>query len=265
MLNCAIVFGVREESFGKPRYRESFVSSLCGALSDRRMIEVGRLIRKISAVVCTILALCNVPSMARENRTQVFDFEKAAANTVPPGFQTGMTGVWKATQWSVQEKSGNRVMAHIGFWNEDPDGVFPVCWIKKSKARDLTLSVRLFAVRPPTDIPGAVHDGAGIVVRFTDLDNYYLLRAVPLESRVRLYKVVDGKRFTLAGKNLQVQTDRWHDLGLKISGSRFTAYLNGNELFRHHDTTFRHAGAFGLWSKPNNVTYFDDLIAKTSN
>ena len=232
---------------------------------DRRMIQVGWLNKSIFAVVCTILALCSVPPMAQENRTQVFDFEKTAVNTVPAGFQTGMTGDWKATEWAVKAISGNQVMAHTGYWNEDPDGVFPLCWVKKSKARDLTLSVRLFAVSPPSDLPGAIHDGAGIVVRLINPDNYYLLRAVPHESRVRLYKVVNGRRFTLAGKNLEVQTDRWHVLGLKVSGSRFTAYLNGNRLFRHRDITFKNAGAFGLWSKPNNVTYFDDLTSEVSD
>jgi hypothetical protein len=28
------------------------------------------------------------------------------------------------------------------------------------------------------------------------------------------------------------------------------------------DSTFEEAGSYGLWSKPNNVTYFDDLKAE---
>jgi hypothetical protein len=38
-----------------------------------------------------------------------------------------------------------------------------------------------------------------------------------------------------------------------------TASFNGAELFTFKEDTFKDAGAFGLWSKPNNVTYFDDL------
>ncbi len=225
----------------------------------------GTTIRTTFAIVLAISVLSGAPSMAQEHRTQSFDFENAAIKALPAGFQTGMTGEWKATEWSVQKVSGNRVIAHIGFWNEDPDGVFPVCWVKNSKARNLTLTVRLFAVRPPTEIQGAVHDGAGIVVRFKDVNNYYLLRAVPLETRVRFYKVVNGKRFTLTGKKLEVATDMWHVLSLNVSGSEFTAYFDRVELFRYNDETFQDAGAFGLWSKPNNVTYFDDLVAKISD
>jgi hypothetical protein len=199
--------------------------------------------------------------MGQERQIQVFDFEDDTEMTVPSGFETGMTGDWKATEWSVREVAGNRALAHIGFWNEDPDGVFPVCWVTNSKARDLTLTVRLFPVQPPTEVPNAVHDGAGIVLRFTDPDNYYLLRAVPLETRVRFYKVEHGRRSTLAGRDLEVTVDQWHTLALTARGDVFTAYFDGKELFRHRDRTFPDAGAFGLWSKPNNITYFDDLTA----
>ena len=49
---------------------------------------------------------------------------------------------------------------------------------------------------------------------------------------------------------------RWHVLKLRVKGSLFTAYFDGEELFTYHDGTFTDPSAFGLWSKPNNVTYF---------
>lgn len=195
-------------------------------------------------------------------RTRVFEFEGDKEKALPDGFQAGMTGEWKATEWSVQSVDRNQVLAHIGFWEEDPHGVFPVCWVKDSKVTNLTLTVRLFPVRPPAEIRKAIHDGAGIVVRFKDPNNYYLLRAVPHETRVRFYKVVNGKRSTLAGKNLEVAVGKWHELKIRARGNVFTAYFNGDELFSYKDETFKDAGAFGLWSKPNNVTYFDSLKAE---
>ncbi len=219
----------------------------------------------IFAIILSVSVLYGAPSISEEQRIRTFDFEGYVEGTLLDGFEVGMTGKWKATEWSVRKVSENQVLAHIGFWNEDPDGVFPVCWVRNSNARDLTLTVRLFPVHPPAAIPGAEHDGAGIVLRFKDPDNYYLLRAVPLEKRVRFYKVERGKRSTLAGRNLEVAVDRWHTLALRAQGDVFTAYFDGSELFSHRDRTFRHAGAFGLWSKPNNVTYFDALKAEISN
>ncbi|MDH3702621.1 MAG: hypothetical protein OEU46_15035 [Alphaproteobacteria bacterium] len=217
--------------------------------------------KALAALSLVLIVLCGGPAAGQEPRTRLFEFETSAEKTVPDGFVTGMTGRGKTTEWAVRAVDGNRVLAHIGFWDEDPDGVFPVCWVKQSSARDLTLSVRLFPVRPPADIPQAHHDGAGIVVRFKNPDNYYLLRAVPHETRVRLYKVVKGRRSTLAGRNLDVALGTWHGLTLRARANVFTASFNGKELFRHRDDTFTDAGAFGLWSKPSNVTYFDDLKA----
>jgi hypothetical protein len=220
---------------------------------------------RLLAAIATVLAVAlpyAQPAEAQAGRVVAFGFDGAAPNSLPDGFQTGMTGRWKATEWGIRVVEGNRVLGHFGFWDEDPDGVFPVCWVEGAEARDLTLTVRLLPVSPPPGIRGAVHDGAGIVLRFKDPDNYYLLRAVPHETRVRLYKVVGGKRDTLAGRDLEVATGQWHELKLRAAGSRFTAYFDGRELFAHEDNTFTEAGAFGLWSKPNNVTYFDDLRAE---
>lgn len=190
-----------------------------------------------------------------------YTFDGTPQGALPNDFQTGMTGKWRKTEWSIQKVKGNAILAHVGFWEEDPDGVFPVAWVKNSKARNLRLTAQLFLVMPPSLVKRAVHDGAGIVVRFIDPDNYYLLRAVPHESRVRFYKVENGKRSTLAGKDIDVPTGQWHELQLVARSSTFTVYFNGEKLFAHEDKTFTEAGAFGLWCKPNNVTYFDNLKA----
>lgn len=201
------------------------------------------------------------PEQSRAQESSQFTFDNDQRGAFPEGFQCGMTGQWKATKWSVVDYKGARVLGHFGYWGEDPDGIYPVCWVKHLKARDLTLTVQLFPVRPPAAIVDAVHDGAGIVVRFKDPNNYYLMRAVPHESRVRLYKVENGQRTTLGGKNLKMKLDQWHELKLKLRGNTFTLFFAGEKLFHLMDRTFDEEGFYGLWSKPNNVTYFDNLTA----
>jgi hypothetical protein len=203
-----------------------------------------------------------LPSQGAAQLPSIFTFQDDQVGVVPKGFLCDMTGQWKATEWSVQDFQNKRVLRHFGFWEEDPDGVFPVCWVRDSQARDLTLTVRLFAVRPPTGVKNAIHDGAGIVVRLKDQNNYYLMRANPHEKLVRLYRVEKGKRTTLGGKELDIQLEQWHELKLLVSGHTFTLYFDGENLFHLMDRTFEEAGSYGLWSKPNNVTYFDDLTAE---
>jgi len=104
------------------------------------------------------------------------------------------------------------------------------------------LSVRFKPLR------GKVDQGAGIVWRYRDADNYYVLRANALENNVVLYKVEAGVR---------------RDLDPKGSGpfaySVFEAFLNGEKLFEVEDSTFREAGKVGVWTKADSVSYFDDL------
>jgi len=55
----------------------------------------------------------------------------------------------------------------------------------------MTLSVRLKGVNGNHD------QGGGFIWRFTDKDNYYVVRSNPLENNVVLYKVENGKRTDL--------------------------------------------------------------------
>jgi hypothetical protein len=222
-----------------------------------------RLVVCLSALVAVFLVGTGIfPSHGVAQLSSILTFQDDQVGALPQGFQCGMTGQWKATEWSTQNFQNKSVLRHFGFWEEDPDGIFPVCWVRDSQAKDLTLTVRLFAVRPPTGVKNAIHDGAGIVVRLKDRNNYYLMRANPHEKLVRLYRVENGKRTTLGGKELEIQLERWHELKLQVSGHTFTLYLDGEDLFHLMDPTFEEAGSYGLWSKPNNVTYFDDLTAE---
>lgn len=189
-------------------------------------------------------------------------FDDTPEGSFPEGFSKGMTGEWKETQWLVQKIEGNPALAHVGFWDEDPEGVFPVAWVKDSRAKDLRFSARIFPVTPPASVEGSENDGSGIVFRFANPDNYYLLRLVPHETRVRFYKVENGVRSTLTGKDIDVPTGQWHELQITAQGAIFTAHLNGEELFTFEDGTFGEPGSFGVWCKPNNTTYFDDLRAE---
>ena len=79
----------------------------------------------------------------------------------------------------------------------DPDSTrlrFPVAVLKNVTAADVDLSVRF---RP---ISGRVDQAAGLVWRYQNQDNYYIVRANALEDNVVLYKVEGGRRTDLPVK-----------------------------------------------------------------
>jgi hypothetical protein len=129
------------------------------------------------------------------------------------------------------------------------------------------VSVRFKPVR------GAVDRAAGLVWRYRDPDNYYVVRANALEGNVVLYKVADGKRSDLDprgaglftyGKKAEVPSEAWSTLRVVAQGSVFRVFLNGRELFEVEDSTFTGSGKVGVWTKADSVTYFDDLEVKVT-
>jgi hypothetical protein len=116
-----------------------------------------------------------------------------------------------------------------------------------------------------------VDQAAGLVWRYQDEDNYYIVRANALEDNVVLYKVEKGKRTDLPlkgegrtyGRKTEVPSGQWSTLRLVAQGSLFEVHFNGQKLFDVEDSTFTGPGKVGVWTKADSVTYFDDLTVGT--
>ena len=116
-------------------------------------------------------------------------------------------------------------------------------------------------------LAGQVDQAGGLVWRYQNQDNYYLVRANALEGNVVLYKVENGKRTDLPlraegrtyGKKGDVPARQWSTLRVVATGSVFEVYFNGAALYEVDDSTFREPGKVGLWTKADSVTQFDDL------
>ncbi len=206
--------------------------------------------------------LCMGVAMSASPQT-VVDFEKDEAGSPPAGFQAVLTGSGKPGVWVVVEEpgapSGRQVLAQT---DPDPTGPrFPVCVLEAVIAKDAEIGVRF---KP---VSGRKDQGAGIVWRYRDRDNYYVVRANALEGNVVLYKMKGGKRIDLPlvgegqtyGKKAPVPSGAWSTLAVSVKGSLFEVSLNGTKLYQVEDATFPDAGKIGLWTKADSVIRFDDL------
>ncbi|MEE8550939.1 MAG: ethylbenzene dehydrogenase-related protein [Gemmatimonadota bacterium] len=194
-------------------------------------------------------------------------FEMDEAGTTPEGFSTAMTGRGEPGQWLVREEadapSGRKVVVQV---SDDPTNHrFPLLVFDKLTVREVDVSVEF---KP---ILGSVDQAAGLVWRYRDPQNYYVVRANALEDNVVLYKVEAGRRSDLKptgswfayGKKAPVPGGAWSVLRLKAQGNHFTVWLNGEHLFDVDDETFSEAGRVGLWTKADSVTAFDDFSIKS--
>ena len=129
-------------------------------------------------------------------------------------------------------------------------------------AKDVVLSVRIKGM-------GGKHDkGGGLIWRFMDKENYYLVEETPLNEErccIRSAECVNRTDLPLIGKgktygvHVNKLGNSWNTLKIVAKGDLFTVYLNDKELFKVQDGTFTNAGKVGLWSKSDAVSYFDDF------
>src|SRR5206468_10632774 len=124
---------------------------------------------------------------------------------------------------------------------------------------DLQLSVKFKTLK------GKIDQGAGLVWRYKDINNYYVVRANALEDNVNFYKVVDGRRKELQGLGTKVGTNEWHTLIVEMKGKVLECYFDGQRLFETEDATFSAPGKIGLWTKADSYILFDDFTVKSQD
>jgi hypothetical protein len=212
---------------------------------------------------CAALMAAGIALVAHADTRKV-DFTQDAIDQPPKGFEFGHTaGVGKPGRWVVQADGTNKVLAQTD--PDSPRSRFPVAVLSDVTAADVDLSVRF---RP---ISGRVDQAAGLVWRYQNQDNYYIVRANALEDNVVLYKVEGGKRTDLPlkgegrtyGKKTDVPANQWSTLRVVANGPLFEVYFNGTRLYEVEDGAFAQAGKVGLWTKADSVTEFDDLTVVT--
>ena len=211
-------------------------------------------------MVLPIAALCAACACFAET----VNFDKAAPGAAPPGWTVAMTHAGGAPRWEIVKDasapSQPNVFAQVS--KDATGGRFPLAVYEKASVKDGTLSVKFKTVS------GGVDQAAGLVWRYKDPDNYYIVRANALEDNVVLYKVENGQRISLAPKGAPSKTygvkhrvpqQTWSTLGVTFQGGVFTISFDGQELFTVEDSTFTASGKVGLWTKADSVTYFDDF------
>ncbi len=114
-------------------------------------------------------------------------------------------------------------------------------------------------------ISGRIDQGAGILFNLQTNGDYLAMRANPLENNLVLWKFEKGKRSSVKWiRNTPTPTRTWHDLKIRIAGSKVEGYLNG-KLQLEHVLPAPVTGRIGLWSKADSYVYFDDYTVNPAD
>src|SRR3989441_86197 len=155
--------------------------------------------------------------VSAQSSQKKWNFDGDADGKPPAGFAFARTGQGTDGQWVVKKDesapSKPNVLAQTS--QDKTDYRFPLAIAESTSYKDLTLSVKFKA------ISGAVDQGAGLLFRLRDKDNYYIVRANALEDNFRLYHVVNGRRIQFAGANFKVSSQAWHEIKVEARGEEF--------------------------------------------
>lgn len=197
-------------------------------------------------------------------RAETIGFDSTQPGNLPPAWTSAMTHAGGAPQWEVRKDetapSQPNVLAQTS--SDRTAGRFPLAIYEKANFKDGEISVKF---KP---VSGSVDQAAGMVWRYRDPDNYYIVRANALEDNVVLYKVEGGQRISLAprgtpsrtyGVKHKVPKQTWSTLKVSFSGNQFVVFFGGQKIMEVEDSTFPGAGKVGLWTKADSVTHFDDF------
>src|SRR6266705_3289959 len=184
-------------------------------------------------------------------QAMTIDFEKEDVGKPPKGFSFARTGQGKPGVWVVKKDDATHGNVLAQTDADTTDYRFPVAVYDTLTAKDVDLSVQFKA------ISGKGDQGAGLVWRYQDANNYYITRCNALEDNCTIYHVVNGRRQAFLNHNVKVASNVWHTLRVEATADHFVVTFDDRKVLDAKDGTFKDAGKVGLWTKADSVMAFD--------
>ena len=173
----------------------------------------------------------------------------------PDGCTPAVTGLGGPAAWEVR----------VERFLLDGKGLVEVTRLPDANRFPLCIADLPVAKNAEVELSFVAHDGrvartAGIVLRFADPQDFYVVEADVLDRAVRFIRVVNGERREIAGRKANLQLGIAQSLRVKAVEKNFAVSLNGVPLFEAQNDAIAAPGRFGVWSKADSLTLFGDLF-----
>jgi hypothetical protein len=177
-------------------------------------------------------------------------FDEDGINAAPPGFAFAVARQQAAGRWLVRAEGENHYLTHPA--DQAAAGGFSLAILETAHPEQLRASVRLKLTEG--------EQVGGLVWRYQDAENFYL---VALDLRVQelaLYRVVRGNRVRLEEEDdLELDASAWHTVRVVHDDNDIRVSLGGIGVMRARDRSFAAGGRAGVWSGGGATASFDDL------
>jgi len=189
-------------------------------------------------------------------QTKLFNFDQDKVGA-PPSY-LGAERTISINEWSVMHDvtatSGPSVLSRTP--SNTTDVHQPYILLRGETYANVSVSVNLKIVS------GVKEGSAGIIFRFVDSENHYLLKANALENSLTLFKYTKGQLFSLAKSPAAIPSGRWHSLRVIAIGNSIQSLINGKLIIYLSDSTFRE-GLVGLSTGVDSKVSLDDFIIES--
>jgi hypothetical protein len=195
-----------------------------------------------------------------------FDFSDDAAGSTPTNFVSTLAGEGQPGDWKIVLDDVPPLLAPLTIQapavtkrpvlaqtsRDSTDERYPLFVYEREKFIDFKFSTRFKIVA------GVAEQMAGIVFRFQNASNFYVLRASALGKNIAFYQMINGVINSPERLPMEISTNVWHELAVECSGIYIDCSLDGKRVMPTITDRSQPEGKVGFWTKSDAVSYFCD-------
>jgi hypothetical protein len=193
------------------------------------------------------------------------NFDNLKPKSFPPFWTATAAHPEDPTRWTVlrDPTAPSRPNVFVKMPAVVGDSEFPMAVFDKVVCRDGELSVK-FKIEASTRRVKT----AGIVWRYQDERNYYLLHFSVEEKNIVMFRVQNGQTHAIPviggkpggfGVSHDLRTDQWYVAKVIFRGNNMKVLFGNRQLFDAIDDSIPKAGKTGLWTRGSTAASFDDF------
>ena len=207
-------------------------------------------------------AIVPVADTSAPNQTRTWDFDHDRAQQPPQDWDM-VAGQWRVLVDRDAPSEPNALglpgyglphVQELGLWFESFIDTHYQVAIPKDAPQSTDFSyaanIKLWG--------GAFGSYAGLVFRYSDPNNYYVLVAACPKDYVALYRMSGGQMTLLKQAPVELVRSQWYSMKVDAKGGHFVGYLDGKQVLAADDGSFAQ-GRIGVWSRDDSRVSFDSI------
>jgi hypothetical protein len=237
--------------------------------AGRNCLSPGLFFVRLGAMRKILLGLCLALAVSASGAEIKITFSDFAAGQSPTNFHNALAGAGRQGDWKIVSDESPSAFAPLmpqipatahtvrrpvlaQLSQDRTDERFPMLIYDGQTFKNFKLTTQ-FKI-----IGGVAEQMAGVVFRFQNSSNFYVVRVSALGHNLRFYKVVDAVRSDPIGPALDIATNTWHTLGVQCEGNQILCTLDDKLAMPPLNDSSFSAGKIGFWTKSDAVSYFGD-------